>query len=455
MAIPDRQYHSSIPGVSWPAIPGQEASMLLALQFQLERTQWLAPERLLELQFRQLDGLMRHAWETVPYYRERWRGAYDPGIPLTPERFSSLPFLTRNDLRGQFDALRSTAIPPAHGGTGESRTSGSTGSPVRVLKTGLCELWWRAFTLRDHAWHRRDLGSKLAAIRQGVEDGESAGWGPATDGIYVTGPCALLHVRSDVDAQLAWLERQQPQYLLTYPSNLSELARRAAAQGVKLPALREARTIGEVLGAETRELCRRAWDIPVTDAYSSDEVGYYALQCPAHEHYHVQAEGVLLEVLDERNRPCPPGAVGRVVVTSLHNFAMPLVRYDLQDYAEAGAPCPCGRGLPVLKRVMGRVRNMLRLRSGQTFWPMLGTRGLSDITPIMQQQIVQKSYDSLEVRLVVARKLEVAEEEKLLGLLRSRFPPDFSLELVYRDSIARGAGGKFEEFLSELPASAG
>jgi phenylacetate-CoA ligase len=86
---------------------------------------------------------------------------------------------------------------------------------------------------------------------------------------------------------------------------------------------------------------------------------------------------------------------------------------------------------------------------------MLGTRGLSDITPIMQQQIVQKSYDSLEVRLVVARKLEVADEEKLLGLLRSRFPPDFSLELVYHDSIARGAGGKFEEFLSELPASAG
>ena len=425
---------------------------MLALQFQLERTQWLPPARLLELQFRQLEAVMRHAHDTVPYYRERWRGLYDPAAPLTPQRFAQIPFLTRNDLRSQFEALKSTAIPPAHGGVGESRTSGSTGSPVRVLKTALNELWWRAFTLRDHRWHRRDLGGKLAAIRQAVEDGESSGWGPATDGVAVTGPCATLHIRSDVDAQFAWLERQRPQYLLSYPSNVAELARRSIARGAGLPGLLEVRTIGEVLTGETRDLCRQAWRVPVTDAYSSDEAGYHALQCPEREHYHVQSEGVLLEVLDDQDRPCLPGTVGRVVVTTLHNFATPLVRYDIGDYAEVGAACPCGRGLQVLTRIMGRVRNMLRLRSGESFWPMLGTRDLSDIAPIGQQQIVQKSYDRIEIRLVAGRKLTPEEEGRLVGLIRARFPPEFTLELAYCDSIPRGAGNKFEEFLSEVTA---
>lgn len=452
MAFPAWQYRSAIPGVSWPAIPGQEAAALLALEFQLERTQWLPPERLLELQFSQLEGLMRHAYDTVPYYRERWRGLYDAGAPLTPERFARIPFLTRRDLQAHFDALKSTAIPAAHGPVAESRTSGSTGSPVRVLKTALNELWWRAFTLRDHYWHRRDLGGKLAAIRQAVVDGESPGWGPATDGVAITGPCATLHIRADVDSQLAWLDRQRPQYLLSYPSNLAELARRSIARGATLPGLLEVRTIGEVLTGEIRDLCRQAWGVRVTDVYSSDEAGYCALQCPESGRYHVQSEGVLLEVLDDHNRSCAPGTVGRIVVTSLHNFATPLVRYDIGDFAEAGGPCPCGRGLPVLKRILGRVRNMLRLRSGASFWPMLGTRDLSDIAPIVQQQVVQKSYDSIEIRLVVSRRLTAGEEDKLRALIKDRFPPEFNLALVYCDHIPRGAGGKFEEFLSEVPA---
>jgi phenylacetate-CoA ligase len=450
MASPAWQYRSAVPGVSWPALPGQGAPALLALQFQLERTQWLPPGRLVEFQFRQLDGLMRHAWETVSYYRERWRGAYDPGIPLTPERFSSLPFLTRNDLRGQFDALRSTAIPPAHGGTGESRTSGSTGSPVRVLKTGLCELWWRAFTLRDHAWHQRDLGGKLAAIRQGVEDGESAEWGPATGVVLETGPLATLPAGTEVGRQIEWLQRQQPDYLITHPTNLAELARRSLAQGIRLPGLREARTSGEMLPQETRVLCRQAWDVPVRDMYSANEMGYLALQCPDHEHYHVQAESVILEVLDRQDRPCAPGQIGRVVVTSLHNFAMPIIRYDIGDYAEAGAACPCGRSLPVLNRIVGRTRNMLVLASGERYWPNFGLRNLTDSVPILQYQFVQKSLDRLQARLVTERGLSPDQESRLRQQLLARLPDGYRIEIEYCGVIERGAGGKFEDFISEI-----
>src|SRR6185295_14515719 len=99
------------------------------------------------------------------------------------------------------------------------------------------------------------------------------------------------------------------------------------------------------------------WGVGVVDVYSSEECGQIALQCPEHEQYHVQSESVLVEVLDDEGRPCAPGTIGRVVLTTLQNFAMPLIRYDIGDFAEPGPACPCGRALPVLTRIVGRVRN--------------------------------------------------------------------------------------------------
>ena len=76
-----------------------------------------------------------------------------------------------------------------------------------------------------------------------------------------------------------------------------------------------------------------------------------------------------MEVLDNHGRPCKEGETGRVVLTDLHNFTMPLIRYEIGDYAEVGPPCACGRGLPVLARILGRSRNMLTLPAGDRIWP--------------------------------------------------------------------------------------
>jgi phenylacetate-CoA ligase len=214
--------------------------------------------------------------------------------------------------------------------------------------------------------------------------------------------------------------------------------------------LREVRTLGELLDAETRTLCREAWGVPLTDVYSAEEVGYIALQCPLHEHYHVQSESLLVEILDERGDACAPGEVGRVVVTDLHNFALPLIRYDIGDYAEIGGACSCGRGLPVLKRIMGRVRGTLVTASGERYWPAFGSRGLAEIGSIQQHQFVQKGLDLVEARLVTTAPLTADEAERLRAHVLSRLPPGFRLQIAYRDSIPRSAGGKFEEFFSEV-----
>jgi phenylacetate-CoA ligase len=446
---------SRLPGVAWPAVPAPAAAQLFTLLFQLERTQWLAPEDLRALQLRQLEQLIRHAAGTVPYYRERLSGKWSAVQPLTWEAFGSFPLLGRTDLQTNGASMASETPVAQHGPVTDARTSGSTGMPVRVLRTAVDGLFWNAFTLRDHAWHCRDLAGKLCAIRQGVTEAHGDNWGAATRGVIRTGTASTFPVSRDVAAQMKWLEEQQPDYLLSHPTNVGALARRSIEQGMRLPRLREVRTSGEALDPEVRGLCREAWGVPVIDMYSANEVGYIALQCPGTEHYHVMAEGLLVEVLDDAGRACRPGETGRVVVTTLHNFAMPLVRYVIGDYAEVGVPCPCGRGLPVLTRVLGRVRNMLVLANGGRFWPAFGLRGLVEELRILQHQIVQKTTDLIEARLAVAAPLDAGQEERLRNQLLSRLPSGFQVRFVYCDGIPRNVGGKYEDFLSEVTASPG
>jgi phenylacetate-CoA ligase len=441
---------SSVPGVLWPAVPSPGAAQVLAVLRQLEQSQWLPPAELQARQLRQLDGLLRHADATAPWYRARWSGSYQRDAALTYAQFSRLPLLTRRDLQDGFTRLHSTSVPAGHGLPQERRTSGSTGAPVRFTTTALTGLYWNAFTLRDHLWHRRDLGKKLAVIRRESDLSSAPNWGPATAGVVATGPAVAHSIRTDVEQLLEWLVAEEPGYLFTYPSLLRDLAKRALARNVRIPGLVEARTLAESVSADVRELCREAWDVAVTDVYSASEPGYLALQCPDHPHYHVQAEGVLLEVLDDDGTPCEPGQTGRVVVTSLHNFAMPLVRYDIGDYAEVGEPCACGRGLPVLRRILGRVRNTLVTADGKRYWPAFGTRALMDVAPIRQHQFVQKSFQTIEARLVLDTPLSADQEAVFRQRVLSQLPPDMQLQIVYCDRLERSASGKFEDFVSEV-----
>jgi phenylacetate-CoA ligase len=446
----DWRLASAFEGLAWPAVPGPESAAVLALLWQLERSQWLAREELERRQLAQLGALLRHAYETVPYYRRRWGALYHPSHPPSFGRFAQLPLLTRHDLQGSFEALKSLHAALEHGTPQERRTSGSTGTPVRILDTPHVQQQWRAQTLRDHLWHRRDLSRKLAVIRVESVVEEAGNWGPATAGLAATGPVVQRTVGTDVAQLLQWLENERPDYLFTYPSLAAELARLSLRDGIRLPALRELRTLGEAVDPELRALCREAWGVPLVDLYSAGETGYIALQCPQHEHYHILSESVSVEILRDDGSACAVGETGRVVVTTLHNFAMPLVRYEIGDLAEVGEPCACGRGLPVLRRVMGRTRNTLVTADGKRYWPSFGVRGFSDIAPVLQHQFIQKAYDLIEVRLVTATPLSEAQEAGLRRHILSRIPAGFRLALVRCGEIPRGSGGKYEDFVSEV-----
>ncbi|NJN51944.1 MAG: phenylacetate--CoA ligase family protein [Gammaproteobacteria bacterium] len=407
--------------------------MTLALLHQFEQSQWLDSQHIRMLQIQQLDGLLAHAFETVPRYRQQWAGVYHRKRPLTYDTVLQLPYVSRVTLQSEFEAFKSAKVPSSHGKVQEGRTSGSTAAPVRFLTTQLSGVYWNALTLRDHLWHRRDLNQTLAVIRRESSPGRYAGWGSATHGIVKTGPSVGNTIGADANELLDWLASENPGYLLTYPSLVAEIARLAIARGVPLPNLREIRTLAESVNEETRALCRLAWGVPITDLYSASEAGYLALQCPDHEHYHVMAESSLVEVLDDSGTPCEPGQVGRVVVTPLHSFAMPLIRYDIGDYGEVGEACPCGRGLPVLRRILGRVRNTLITADGKRYWPAFGTRALMEVAPVTQYQFVQTAADVVEARLVAPGGLTATQE----GLFRERVMSKLPKGIEVADRLSR------------------
>lgn len=431
--------------------------------FQLQQTEWLSLDELRERQTGQLRALIEHTQATVPYYRDLWAElGIEADAIVEPQQWSNLPVLSRRDVQQSGERLHSTALPRDHGKISLHVTGGSTGEPVQVLGTSVTAASWRVFTLRDHFWHRRNFASKLAAIR--FLDSEAARppdgahaeqWGSATRGLIETGPCSLLHINSTTDEQARWLLKEDPDYLMTYPTVIHALARHFEREGLELKRLREVRTFGEILEPHVREACHSAWGVPIVDTYSSEEFGYLALQCPDQSGYHVQAENVLLEVVDDEGQPCKPGDVGKVLVTGLHNFAMPLIRYDIGDYAEVGEPCSCGRGLPVLNRILGRQRNMFTLPDGRTRWPVVEARDLTaafdELPPITKFQLIQRTVERLEVNLVTLRQLTAKEEETIRKYLQRGLEFDFEVQFNYVDDIPRTRRGKYEEFRSEVP----
>lgn len=451
-------FKSATEGIAWPAIPETRGLGLMAMQFQLERTERWPQQRLRALQFHQLGHLLRHAAKTVPYYRRRFAEAgFDPQEALNEATWPRVPFLSRRDIQQAGDTLFSESVPKSHGTVHTLSTSGSTGMPVTIRGTQVTQFFWLNFTLRDQLWQGFDTTKTLVAIRHSrsgrglYPDGlRSQGWGAATDPIFRTGPSAFLAITTPVHEQVEWLQRQNPDYLITYPSNLMALLTHCREKNIRFPKLRAVETLSEILHPEVRKACREVWGIKIVDMYSSQEVGYIALQCPDYEHYHIQSENVLVEVLDENDRPCKPGQTGRVVLSTLHNYAMPLIRYVVGDYAVMGGDCLCGRGLPVLTRILGRVRNMLTLPNGSQLWPYFGGDKFAKVAPVSQYQIVQKSVTDLEVRVVPTRPLTADDEAKIRDVITAEVGPGFAVAFSYHEAIARSKGGKFEDFRSEL-----
>lgn len=444
---------------SWRSIliASPSAASVYAFQDKLLHSQSQSAKSISRLTIKQAVGVLAHAMRDVPFY-----SSYARQVPLSefkkhPERaWTRLPILTRHDLQDSGNALSSRLLPPGHVRTGKLRSSGSTGTPVEVATTNIVNMWQKAFALRAAVWARRDFSQTLAVIRKFADDlthhpdGQTSSHWADPEGIpFKTGQRFSVDATSrSIDDQLSWLLQRQPAYLMTYPSILRELiaALSKASSGWQPLGIT---TLGETVDDELREDVLQYWNLSIDDVYSAEECGTIAVQCPSHGRYHIQSEALMVEIVDEQGRLCPAGKEGRVVVTTLANYAMPLIRYWIGDWAIAGAACGCGRNLPVLTKVLGRERNLLVTRQGK-FWPSFGTRKLRDLAPISAQMFRQHSLDKVKMYYVSPTPLTDEQSQAVQKHLAQSLPANISLEMQRVDELDRARTGKREVFASDV-----
>jgi phenylacetate-CoA ligase len=443
---------SNTVGIAWPPISTGTSAMLAALLAQFDDSERLTSGEIAQHQFRQLEALAVHAQRHSDHFRLRLaRAKLTPATLTTPEGLSRLPPLVRRDVQSADAKFFCSAVPEGHAPIGENFSSGSTGEPVMVKRTLINQLDWMAITMRDHLWWGRDFAGRQAVIRaSATAHAEQKTWGSPANVLFQTGPSMRASLNTPIEELVRLLAAFKPNTLLLHPNVLAGITEHCRAHNVKLPGLESIRTLAETLVPHVRTDAEEWFGVRIADCYSSQELGYIALQCPTSGLYHVMAETVIVEVLDENDAPCREGEAGRVVVTDLHNFATPMIRYDVGDWAEIGPPCPCGRGLPTLKRVLGRQRNLILMPDGSRLWPLSGFQHVREIAPVRQSQFIQHTREKIEVRLAVERKLTPDEETKVRAMLHQILGHPFELDFHYFDDrLPLGPGAKFEHFVSK------
>ncbi len=457
---------NNAPWRNWPRVAGHGAEALLAIQREFEASERLPPAELQQCQDEALGNLLRHAARQVPHYRTIFASVgFDPDKPLSEASWSRLPVLRRKDVRDLGAQLFAASYPSEFGATGVVASGGSTGVPVRVRKTAFEGQLWEAASLRDEIWHREDIAGRLLNMRgiSGDLEAQLAGlpdasrlaggmvlqsWGEPHSRLWKTGPIGLLQPGTSVAQQIEFMEAFAPDYLLLRPSSLRLLLSEYRAQGRKRP-LRAVWTISETVDADLRAACAEVFQCRIVSNYSASETGYIALQCPGGSGYHALADIVRVEILDDAGQPVKQGERGRVVVTPLYAYAMPLIRYEIGDEAIAGGRCDCGRTLPHIAEIAGRLQNYFLLPDGTEVRADLSHYRLSAIPRIREFQLAQTSQDTVELRISAWGELDATEQAVVARVLKV-IPPGLAVRVVYTESIARTAAGKLLQFVREF-----
>ena len=245
------------------------------------------------------------------------------------------------------------------------------------------------------------------------------------------------------------LERFEPKLLIGYVSTLVAFAHVVASAGARVrPDAIQASA--ETLTGPERALLEATFDCPVFDRYGSREVLNIAHECDGHRGLHVFTDLQIVEVLDG-DRPASPGTPGRVLVTSLENYALPFIRYEIGDVAvPADHACPCGRPFPLLARVEGRVTDLIVSPSGRMLQDEFFTRIVYTHHGVRRFQVVQESRNRLTVAIVPAEPLEPGTCEAIEREILERGDPSFEVDFRLVPEIERSRSGKLRTTISNV-----
>jgi len=414
-----------------------------------------APRELqLEFQTRLLRRLVLFAQRASPLWRQ-WLAGVDAAA-LDAAAMQTLPILERTKFREFTEAGGALPVPREHGSVSPHATSGSTGQPVEFHVSQFALRLVRHHYMADARRHGRNQMLKRAAL------GSRTDPHPGREHVFAQGNPWLadshLYTRRNVDFSMeehaVWLAKLAPAYLATNPTVLSGILEAYEAGTKPGTGLQQVMTFGATVEPALRERTRNVLGASIRDRYSCEEIGPIALQCP-HDRsddpgYHVCVTNAIAEVVDDAGQPCAPGQPGRVLVSGLHHWASPAIRYDIGDVAALLPQCRCGAQTPTLFNLLGRKRALLRTPSGQSRFVRLGASDWLDVAPVREFRLVQQTRDTILVELVVDDLLTEASRAGIEAMLRKRVSDEFTWSIRQTSAIAWPPGAKRQDVVCLL-----
>ena len=422
--------------------------------------EYQARERWTEEQFRSyqeshLRILLTAAWKS-PYYRQKFQAA---GIsPETPpfEALSRIPYLSKNDLR--LHARHLLTEHPLPKGTVVFKSSGTTGTPTEIYYTReFHALEVAVSAVRSLNWAGVNYQARrvMFGVRKVCNYNQTRPpfwrFSPAEDMAYAS----IYHLSpAYLPSYMTFLLTFQPAIIMGYPSALATVARHVLDHGKGSLSSQAVITTSETLFPQQREAIEAACQCRVSDSYGAVEGCVFAAQCE-HGRYHVSPEIGIVEILDQDGQACQPGEPGEVICTGLQNALQPLIRYRIGDVARwaVDQSCPCGRQMPILEGIDGRVEELCYTADGREM--LRFDTVFKGVDSILEAQVVQERLDCFTIRLVPAHDFNEADSQHLIHNMQKHVG-NVQVHVEQVERIERTVSGKFRAVVCNLsPAEMG
>jgi len=418
------------------------------IEVELAASQFLSSNELAALQLARLNRLLQYCMQHNTFYHSRCRQAgFDPRSFRDLRDLAALPLLTKDDVRSAGAELFSTGYTSAN--SAHRRTGGSTGVPLRTYMDHPAVAFKKAATLRHNAWANLRPGDRLAAVWGDTDKPQ-----PVKTRLrnLLTDRAIYLDTLTFDEAHLARfvadIRKYRPPVLMGHAHSIFRFAEYVRAMGTTDLVFQGIITTAMVLSDVERRTIEAVFCSPVFNRYGCEELSIIASECEAHEGMHICGEGLYVEVLEETaSQP------GKLVITDLVNYAMPMIRYEIGDYAvtQTGS-CACGRGLPRLKAVVGRTADFLYTPEKT---PVFGISILDTfvihIPGLKQVQIVQDRFDHMDFYVV----RDINFSETTLALLQKNitdlFGRQMRADIHFVEQIAQTERGKFRFSICNIP----
>ena len=422
-----------------------------ALLPRFEETQWFSRGELLAYQSARLRAQLCHAYNTVPYYRSLMHEHNMPaGVHDNLETLRHFPILTRDHIRKHYSSLMSWYNPFR---TQTRKTSGSSGQPLLLQKDRIATGVMNAVIWRNYRWIGIDMGDRCARVWAGplhfLEKWKLSIRDTLLNRIRLSTFTMNPHA---FDRFLKSMLTFRPIYLYGYGQSLYRLAAHALASNLELTSLnlRAVITTAEMIFDGQKQAMEEAFRAPVISEYGSTEVGTIAMECPKGK-MHIMSDTLVVEVMKDGS-PAAPGEEGDILITELYSSRMPLIRYYIGDRGIlSDEQCACGRGLPVLQRLKGRVTDYIVCPDGTIVDPYFADSFLTsrpEFYAIVRQWRIHQPDRSHAILTLCTPDASACPE--LESLLRKTFNElcrqQVALEFSYEDWLRPAESGKTRLF---------